>query len=181
MPKFLNVIKVGTNGGNEGGEIQLEPAVTNNTLSGNITIDVYQNRIRFFESGGTNRGAYIDLSTTTAGVNSSLMSGNGITVINPQTANYTLVLADLGKMVEMNVGSANILYVPTNASASFPVGTTIDILQTGTGKTQIAAVTSGTTTINSANGFYLRAQWSGATLVKRATDTWVLFGDTSTT
>lgn len=100
--------------------------------------------------------------------------------INAQTATYTAILGDAGKIVEMNVGSANIFYVPTNGSVAFPVGTTIDILQTGSGKTQIAAVTSGTTTINSANGAYLRAQWSAATLVKRATDTWVLFGDTST-
>lgn len=101
--------------------------------------------------------------------------------INTQTATYTVVLGDAGKLVEMNVATnANILYIPTNASVPFPIGTTIDVLQTNTGKTQIAAVTSGTTTINSANGAYLRAQWSAATLVKRATDTWVLFGDTST-
>jgi hypothetical protein len=101
--------------------------------------------------------------------------------INAQTATYTAVLGDAGKIVEMNITTnPNIFYIPTNASVPFPVGTTIDILQTGSGKTQIAAVTSGTTTINSANGVYLRTLWSAATVVKRATDTWVLFGDTST-
>ena len=105
---------------------------------------------------------------------------NALINTNAQTANYTLVLTDGQKLVEMNVGSANILYVPTNASVAFPVGTSIDILQTGAGKTQILPVTSGTTTIHSANGAYLRAQWSIATLVKRATDDWVLFGDTAT-
>jgi hypothetical protein len=99
---------------------------------------------------------------------------------NTQTATYTLALSDSGKIVQMNVGSANILYVPTDASVNFPVGTSIDILQVGSGKTQIAAVSSGTTTINSANGFYLRAQWSAATLIKRAANTWVLVGDIAT-
>lgn len=99
---------------------------------------------------------------------------------NTQTATYTLALSDSGKMVQMNVGSANILYVPTDASVNFPIGTSIDILQIGSGKTQIAAVSSGTTTINSANGLYLRAQWSAATLIKRAANTWVLVGDIAT-
>ena len=54
--------------GNEGGEIQLAKS-PNSTLSGsNVVIDQYIDRIRFFESGGSSRGAYIDLSTAPAGV-----------------------------------------------------------------------------------------------------------------
>ncbi len=98
--------------------------------------------------------------------------------INAQTASYTLVLSDDGKLVEMGVGSANTLTIPPNADVAFPVGTSIDILQTGSGKTQIVAGSG--VTANSANGLYLRAQWSAVTLIKRATNTWVVFGDTST-
>jgi len=180
MPKFLAKPVIAKNGGDEGGELLLEKADTNTTINTGVTIDVYQNKLRIFEQGGSARGAYIDITTAGAGVASNLLGASQVT-INPQTATYTLVLSDAGKMIEMGVGSANILYVPTNASVAFPIGTSIDILQTGAGKTQIAAVTSGTTTINSASGFYLRTTWSAATLVKRATDTWVLFGDTSTT
>lgn len=97
-----------------------------------------------------------------------------------RNATYTLAITDAGRFIQMNVGSANILYVPTDASVNFAVGTTIDVLQIGSGKTQIAAVSSGTTTINSASGLFLRAQWSSATLIKRAANTWVVVGDLAT-
>jgi len=49
--------------GDEGGEIFLNKAVTNTTLNGGVTIDVYQNKLRFFEQGGTARGYYLDITT----------------------------------------------------------------------------------------------------------------------
>jgi hypothetical protein len=99
----------------------------------------------------------------------------GDTVTNAQSVAYTLALADRGKMVEMLVGSANNLTVPTNSNAAFPVGTTITVLQTGAGQTTIVAQSG--VTINATPGLKLRAQWSSATLIKRATDTWVALGD----
>ena len=96
---------------------------------------------------------------------------------NAQTASYTLVLADKNKIVEMGVGSANTLTVPLNSSVAFPVGSQINILQTGSGQTTITA--TGGVTINATPGLKIRAQWSYATLIKRATDTWVLVGDIS--
>ena len=94
-----------------------------------------------------------------------------------QTASYTLVLADKNKVVEMNVGSANTLTVPLNSSVAFPVGSQINILQTGAGQCTITA--TGGVTINATPGLKMRTQWSYATLIKRATDTWVLVGDIS--
>ena len=96
---------------------------------------------------------------------------------NAQTASYTLVLADKNKVVEMGVGSANNLTVPLNSSVAYPVGSQINILQTGAGQTTIVA--TGGVTINATPGLKMRAQWSYATLIKRATDTWVLVGDIS--
>jgi hypothetical protein len=95
---------------------------------------------------------------------------------NAQVSSYTLVLADAGKIVEMNVGSANNLTVPPNASVAFPVGTQLLVLQTGAGQTTLVAGSG--VTINSKDGdLKLSAQWSAASLVKRATDTWVAVGD----
>lgn len=54
--------------GDEGGEIQLAKPPSG-TLSGNIAIDSYQNKLRFFENGGTSRGYYLDLTTGSAGAN----------------------------------------------------------------------------------------------------------------
>jgi hypothetical protein len=96
---------------------------------------------------------------------------------NAQTASYTLVLADKGKLVEMSVATANNLTVPLNSSVAYPTGTQINILQTGAGQTTVVA--TGGVTINATPGLKLRAQWSSATLIKRATDTWVLVGDLS--
>lgn len=98
---------------------------------------------------------------------------------NAQAASYTLVLADKNKIVEMGVGSANDLTVPPNSSVAFPIGSQIQVLQTGAGKTRILA--GAGVTVNATPGVYLRAQWSGITLLKRASDTWVATGDLSAT
>lgn len=63
--------------GDEGGEITLAKPASNTAIATSVTIDVYQNKLRIFESGGTNRGAYIDLTAATAGVGSNLLSGGG--------------------------------------------------------------------------------------------------------
>ena len=101
--------------------------------------------------------------------------------IDTKTANYTLVLTDKNKFIEMNLAGANTVSVPTNASVAFPIGSQIHITQYGAGKTQIVAVTPGTTSVRSTPGTYLRAQYSSATLIKRATDEWYLVGDLSVT
>lgn len=100
--------------------------------------------------------------------------------IDTKTANYTLALTDKNKFIEMNLAGANTVSVPTN-SVAFPIGSQIHITQYGAGKTQVVAVTPGTTTIRSTPGAYLRAQYSSATLIKRATEEWYLVGDLSST
>jgi hypothetical protein len=62
----------GTGGGDEGGEIAFTQAA-NSTLSGNtVIVDQYADRIRFFEAGGTTRGAYIDITQAATGVGTLL-------------------------------------------------------------------------------------------------------------
>jgi hypothetical protein len=96
---------------------------------------------------------------------------------NAQTGTtYTLVLTDAGKMVTMTNGSANTLTVPANSSVAFPVNTRLDIIQYGAGQTTIAAG-SGVTIYSSGSKLKLTGQYSGASLWKKATDTWVLVGD----
>ena len=87
----------------------------------------------------------------------------------------TLVLADAGKLIESSNSAATTFTVPLNSSVAYPVGTQITLLQTGTGQLTIAG--TGGVTVNATPGLKLRAQWSSATLIKRATDTWVLIGD----
>lgn len=93
---------------------------------------------------------------------------------------YTVVLTDKDKWLELSNGAtAGTLNIPTDATANFAIGTQLNILQTGAGQITIAAVTPGTTTVNGSPGLKLRGQWSVATIVKRAANTWVAVGDLS--
>lgn len=94
---------------------------------------------------------------------------------NAQTGTtYTLALSDRDKIVELNNAAAITLTVPTNASVAFPVGSSLTIVQTGAGQVTVGGAG---VTINGTPGLKLRTQWSSATLLKRATDTWIVFGD----
>ena len=95
---------------------------------------------------------------------------------NRQTASYTLVLGDADKLVEMNVASANNLTVPPNSSVAFSTGTQILLAQYGAGQTTVVAG-SGVTIRSNGAKLKLNAQYSGATLIKIASDEWYLFGD----
>jgi len=93
---------------------------------------------------------------------------------------YTLVLGDVGEYVEMNNASANTLTVPPNSSVAFPIGTQVTVIQTNAGTTTIApgsGVTINYFSPTSAGTRTLKARWAAATLIKRATDTWVLIGN----
>ena len=96
------------------------------------------------------------------------------------SSNYTIQLTDLGKLVEIDNATACTLTVPTNASVAFSVGDRIDVLQIGAGQVTITPV-SGTVTINGYDGgLLLNGQWAAATLIKRATNTWVAVGNLTT-
>ena len=103
---------------------------------------------------------------------------DSLTPISQKTASYTLSsLTERDDLIEMGSGSALTLSIPTDATLNFPIGTSIDILQTGAGQVTIAAVTPGTTTVNATPGLKLRTTWSSCTLFKRAANTWVVYGD----
>lgn len=100
----------------------------------------------------------------------------GPQVTNAQTGTtYTLVLGDLNEIVEIANSAAITLTVPPNSSVAFPVGATITVVQTGAG--QITVAPGAGVTVNATPGLKMNGQWSVATLLKRATDTWLLFGN----
>jgi hypothetical protein len=98
------------------------------------------------------------------------------TPIIQKTASYTLSsLTERDDLIEVANASATTITIPLNSAVAFPVGTSIDILQTSTGQVTIAG--DAGVTVNATPGLKLRTQWSSATLFKRATNTWVVFGD----
>jgi hypothetical protein len=101
----------------------------------------------------------------------SVQSEDVITIISKDSS-YTILPIDSGRLIEMSGGGT----LTITDSASFPIGYSIDILQTGTSQVTIAG--DGFTP-NSTPGLKLRAQWSSATLIKRALNSWVILGDLS--
>jgi hypothetical protein len=95
--------------------------------------------------------------------------------LNAQTGTtYTLVLTDNGRLVTLSNAAAITLTVPTNASVAFATGAVINIQQIGAGQVTVAGAAG--VTLNG-TGTKTRAQWSAASLIKTATDTWTLIGD----
>ena len=163
----LNNNETGAPSANAGLEVERGTS-TNVLVRWNETTDKWE---------ATNDGStYGNLVTTADSLTvSAAMIADVVT--NAQTASYTLVLGDKNKIVEMNVASGNNLTVPPNSSVAYPVGTQINILQVGAGQTTV--VQGAGVTVNAAPGLKLRTTWSYATLIKRATDSWVLVGDIS--
>jgi hypothetical protein len=113
--------------------------------------------------------AFTDGTQTKQGVAS-------LTPIIQKTDSYTLsALTERDSLIEVAKASATTITIPLNSAVAYPVGTSIDILQTSTGQVTIAG--DAGVTVNSTPGLKLRTQWSSCTLFKRATNTWVVFGD----
>jgi hypothetical protein len=85
-----------------------------------------------------------------------------------------LVLTDNGRLVTLSNASAITVTVPLNSSVAFATGAIINLQQIGAGQVTVAGASG--VTLNG-TGTALRAQWSAASLVKTATDTWTLIGD----
>jgi hypothetical protein len=98
------------------------------------------------------------------------------TPIISKTANYTLSeLSERDSLIEVDSTSPVTITIPTNSAVAYPIGTTLDILGTNTGLITIAGDTG--VTVNATPGLKLRTQWSSCTLFKRATNSWVVYGD----
>lgn len=91
------------------------------------------------------------------------------------TANHDLVLTDANNVIRMNLSSANNVNIQPDVAVDFPVGTSITIIQIGTGQTTISPQSG--VTIQATPGTKIAAQYGAATLLKVAANTWALFGN----
>jgi hypothetical protein len=97
--------------------------------------------------------------------------------LNAQTGTtYTTVLGDDGKLVTCDNGSAIALTIPPSSSVNYGIGTQINIMQLGAG---VVTITAGVGVTLRSQGTKLKTngQYSVATCVKIATDTWVVVGN----
>jgi hypothetical protein len=141
-------LNVTASSGDEGGEIFLANAVTNTSINNGVTIDVYQNRLRFFEQGGSARGYYIDITGGGAGATTNLAGGGGgtgtvtsITASSPLTGGTITTSGTIG----INASSTNTAnyVVQRDASGNFAANTVTASL---TGTASLATNLVGGTT-----------------------------------
>ena len=100
-------------------------------------------------------------------------------VANTRTADYTLVLADAGKAVEVNAATGKNVTVPPNSAVAFAVGTIIEVPQVGAGVATVLAgvgvtITGDTVTPGQGGSLLLRktgtnAWWSAIWSVRSGT------------
>jgi hypothetical protein len=93
-----------------------------------------------------------------------------------QATSYTISSQDLGKLSEISSSSPVTVFVPTD-SVSFPIGGYTNIIRSDTGTVAVAALDPNTTNLQTSFGLELRAQWSSATIIKLAANSWVVVGD----
>lgn len=110
-----------------------------------------------------------DLQALAEGVEVALGSAS----ITTKTGSYVLTASDAGRMVEMNVGSANTLTVPPD----LPAGTQVLIVQIGAGQTTL--VEGSGVTIRRRFGLKIAGQNGAVLLYARTSTDWVAVGATS--
>ena len=132
-------------------------------------VTTYATMAVVYESGG---GTLTNNQDILAGI----INESKLVPINTQTGtSYTVAATDIYKTITLNNGAAITVNLPTNATTPFPIGATIDLVQLGAG--QVTVASPGTPTVNATPSRAFRAQYSTATLIKYATDTWLLVGD----
>jgi hypothetical protein len=111
--------------------------------------------------------------------------GGGSSYITPnhQTATYTLVLTDNGKIVFMTTASTTTslvqsIIIPASSTVDFPLGSHIDLFRYGVGEVRIVGISgvSVNSTASPSSEPWLLMQNSAATAILAATDTWVIIG-----
>ena len=158
-----------------------------------IVKDVTDGKWKLFKDLTVEPATTVDFSSASLDILSvgTLESANGVafsdgtqakegvpsrTPIISKTASYTLSAeSERDSLIEVSSVSGTTITIPLNSAVAYPVGTTLDILQTNTGQVTIAG--DAGVTVDATPGLKLRTQWSSATLFKRDTNTWVVFGD----
>ena len=115
----------------------------------------------------------VTLNGTALSATLALKADNAAT-INTMSGSHTIVSADVSNVREMSNGGT--ITIPSDTSW-WPVGATMDVIQTGSSQVTIGAGSG--VTLNATPGLKLRAQWSSATILKRAANTFVALGDLS--
>ena len=136
---LTGTLRIATQGGDEGGEIFLDKPATNTSLNGGVTIDIYQNKLRFFENGGATRGAFIEFTSAGSGVGTNILAGSSTDTYARNHANAAFITANAG-------GAVTDAYARNHANAAFVFAN----LTSGIDTTQNTNITYSWDTANAA-------------------------------
>lgn len=104
------------------------------------------------------------------------MKYNASGQVSSQSSDYILSLSDAGNFLEINSSSNVSITVPNNTDVPFDLNARIDIYQHNTGIITIQGDT-GVFIRSFGNKYKTAGLYSVCTLIKKATNEWVLTGD----
>ena len=138
--------------------------------------------------------AYVDSEIDNSTVEQSTLAGVGIdwnsgtdqfdlevqfsnaSIVVEKNTSFTLELSDVSKTILLSTSSPMNLTVPLNSSVAIPIGYQYHFIEFGSARTTF--VPASGVTINSKNSqLFLDGRYSKGTLVKVATNSWILYGD----
>lgn len=96
---------------------------------------------------------------------------------NPQTANYTLALTDVGGTVDMTNTSAATVTIPANGTVALPVNTTLWVHAGATGQVSIAGASGVTVLTRPGHQLVMGGLGSFVELEQVAANVWMASGD----
>ena len=118
-------------------------------------------------------------STSYVGTGSVITTGDDLPEILNVTSSQTLDLTDSGDILEIDTTSGAVtITIPTNATASFPVGTVINLTLLNTDNTATITAAGGVTLngVTAGSGDITADAYAGVLLYKRDNDAWVVQG-----
>tara|TARA_R110002073_G_scaffold287140_1_gene451848 strand:+ start:686 stop:1267 length:582 start_codon:yes stop_codon:yes gene_type:complete len=124
---------------------------------------------------GTSTTSWTTSPTVTGTLTAGVAVGQAVD-LDRKTADYTLVLADAGKVIEINSGSAENVTIPPNSSVAFPLGTQVVVVRLGAGDVTIVEG-SGVTTRSDGDKAKIKTQYSSCVLIKHETNEWYILGN----
>jgi hypothetical protein len=166
--------RVDTNGATRRG------IIVRGALSQTANLQEWQNNIGVIQAAVTPAGLY------TGTINASSIVGSVTAIpqdatIDQRSSSFVATTAIKNTVIWCNnTGAAITITIPLNTTAggNFPIGSQFTVVR-GANQLVTFAGESGSVTIGATPGNVLRAQWSAATVLKLADNTWTILGDLS--
>lgn len=163
-----NTNKIDTN------DINNRGLIIRGALNQAVNLQEWQNSIGVIQAAVQPDGTFTG-KTLAANIQGAVSAVPADSTVEQKNQDFTLALADKNKVFYLvNTSAPVVVTIPTD-SIAFPVGSRIDFIRGAAG-----AVSFGPSNlVNATPGLILRAQWSAASLLKIAANTWFLSGDLS--